>query len=269
MRDWPMRDAAADTSQFYSEYATPLEISYCLGCRFDHGEDRYAFVALAGEQNGPPSDRRVMDIAATFERANAAAALSLRSGRARATGFAQGLACANIAAILLARDASIIALTPKAELLLGDRLRIEGDRLVAQDPTVARHIERLQFRLSDLRDTEPLPAFHVANGVRGLVISPLLIPYGLTDAFSRIRAVLVVRDLDEAATCNGATLRALFRLTPAEAEIATLLAHGHTVEEIAAKRGVHRESVRTMLKSVFGKTQTNRQADLVALLSRL
>ena len=61
-------------------------------------------------------------------------------------------------------------------------------------------------------------------------------------------------------------LKSLFGLTQSEALVAKALTDGKSVEEIASGAGVSLNTTRVHLKNVFGKTGTNRQAHLVALL---
>ena len=56
------------------------------------------------------------------------------------------------------------------------------------------------------------------------------------------------------------------RLTRGEMEVATLLAHGRTLVEIAAYKGRSLDTVRTQLKSVMRKTGANSQAQVVRLM---
>jgi DNA-binding CsgD family transcriptional regulator len=65
---------------------------------------------------------------------------------------------------------------------------------------------------------------------------------------------------------SQASLSSRFLLTPAEAQIALGIADGETLAAIAEARGVSVSTARTQLKSVFAKTGTHRQAELVALL---
>ncbi len=65
---------------------------------------------------------------------------------------------------------------------------------------------------------------------------------------------------------SEASLRSRFCLTPAEAQIALGIADGETLAAVAEARGVSVSTARTQLKSVFVKTGTHRQAELVALL---
>ena len=63
--------------------------------------------------------------------------------------------------------------------------------------------------------------------------------------------------------------RVLFGLTPAEAQLAVFLAAGGSLEEYAGQAIISIETARSQLKRVFAKTETHRQGELVALLSRL
>jgi DNA-binding CsgD family transcriptional regulator len=61
----------------------------------------------------------------------------------------------------------------------------------------------------------------------------------------------------------------MFDLTPAEAKITIALLEGGDLRSIAAAQRVSIETIRSQLKSVFAKTNTSRQADLIALLMRI
>lgn len=61
----------------------------------------------------------------------------------------------------------------------------------------------------------------------------------------------------------------LFRLTSAEIRLAELIAQGLPPEECAARLGISINTVRTQLRSLFRKTETERQVELVGLFARL
>ena len=61
-------------------------------------------------------------------------------------------------------------------------------------------------------------------------------------------------------------LAAVFGLTAAETRLAAQLASGASLAEAAEKLKVSRTTVRTQLQSVFAKTETRRQADLMRVL---
>ncbi|MEP0521462.1 MAG: helix-turn-helix transcriptional regulator [Hyphomicrobiales bacterium] len=60
-----------------------------------------------------------------------------------------------------------------------------------------------------------------------------------------------------------------YGLTKAEALLALEIAQGFSPEEFAAERNISINTVRTQLRSLFTKTETSRQAELVSLLLRV
>ena len=83
------------------------------------------------------------------------------------------------------------------------------------------------------------------------------------------KAILTLADPDENRIPSESILRQAFGLTPAEVRIAIGLCRGQSPQEIANAHGVNVSTVRIQLKTVYAKTETRRQAELVALLIRL
>jgi len=81
--------------------------------------------------------------------------------------------------------------------------------------------------------------------------------------------VVILIDLDAAPQPTPEALQKIFALTHAEAKLAMEIAHGKSPDEIAEAAGVMVGTVRKQLASVFAKTNTHRQAELVALLARV
>ena len=63
---------------------------------------------------------------------------------------------------------------------------------------------------------------------------------------------------------SATILAQLYRLTTAEANLCCELVSGATLEEVAAYQNKKKETLRSHLKSIFSKTGTSRQAELVA-----
>ena len=61
-------------------------------------------------------------------------------------------------------------------------------------------------------------------------------------------------------------LQCRFGLTPAEARLALHLVAGETLRSAAVKLSISYETARTCLKSIFNKTGTCRQAELVIVI---
>ncbi len=65
---------------------------------------------------------------------------------------------------------------------------------------------------------------------------------------------------------SAGALQEYYNLTAAEARLALMLASGQSLTEISTTLNLSQNTVRNQLKSVFAKTETSRQAELVALI---
>ncbi|KQQ19557.1 UNVERIFIED_ORG: DNA-binding CsgD family transcriptional regulator [Methylobacterium sp. SuP10 SLI 274] len=101
---------------------------------------------------------------------------------------------------------------------------------------------------------------------RPLILRTMQIGKGGTAGVDK--AVILI-DLGVMPRPSADVLRKLFSLTPSEARLAIEMACGKSAEEIAAAAQVTVSTVRKQLATVFSKTNTHRQAELVALLTRL
>jgi DNA-binding CsgD family transcriptional regulator len=83
-------------------------------------------------------------------------------------------------------------------------------------------------------------------------------------------AAAVVFIVDPARRLRPASeiLSGLYRLTPAECRVALLLSDGKSLSEIAQILGVSRNTLKTQVASVYSKTGTSRQSQLVRLLAQ-
>jgi DNA-binding CsgD family transcriptional regulator len=89
------------------------------------------------------------------------------------------------------------------------------------------------------------------------------------DDWSDCHTALIMVDLSAPLEPQPDVLQKLFGLTAAEARLAIQITRGETAADIARVTGVSIATIRSQLASVFSKTQTGRQAELVALLARV
>lgn len=100
---------------------------------------------------------------------------------------------------------------------------------------------------------------------------PLLLqvfPFSAGDAGDDPAVAIFVLDPERRPSLDQKVVAELYGLTPAEARLATAIAEGKRLEEIADTFSVSQTTVSFHLQNLFRKTQTSRQSDLVALLIR-
>jgi DNA-binding CsgD family transcriptional regulator len=98
-----------------------------------------------------------------------------------------------------------------------------------------------------------------------IMVSPLL--EAPPDAASKDAAVaLFISDPEERSFSTAEILQTLYGLSRAESELVQLLTQGFSLEQASRERCVSIHTVRSQLKSVFAKTRTKGQADLVQMI---
>ncbi|MBR0688295.1 helix-turn-helix transcriptional regulator [Bradyrhizobium manausense] len=90
-----------------------------------------------------------------------------------------------------------------------------------------------------------------------------------TSVWSDDTCAIVLLDLDARPEPSPRTLQRLFGLTAAEIHVAIELARGGNLLDIARSQRLSRTTIRSHLASLFVKTQTRRQVELVSLLGRI
>lgn len=107
------------------------------------------------------------------------------------------------------------------------------------------------------------------GGSIGVFIMPMR-PQATQGAFGQQGlAMVAIHDPAARPDIDPEIVAEAFGLTPAEAEVAVLLANGLTAEQVAARKFVGLTTVRSQIKSLFAKIGTNRQVDLVRILTGL
>jgi len=85
----------------------------------------------------------------------------------------------------------------------------------------------------------------------------------------RSLAMVLLYQADSRVELDPFIVAGVFGLTPAEARVAVAMAEGQTIDAVAARHSVSVNTIRTQLRSVFEKTGTTRQVELVGLLANL
>jgi len=138
------------------------------------------------------------------------------------------------------------------------RLSEQFDRLVSA--AVSQELSKKvldQGSVMRLLDANGRAAFLTVYSVRG---QPKLV--GMAQA----EVAFCLTYVNATPAVDASRLQAAFGLTPAETRLADRLIRGQDLREIAEHLGLSRETIKTQLSSLFTKTATHRQAELVARL---
>ena len=171
--------------------------------------------------------------------------------------------------------ARIVDANDSAAALLrrGDGLFDEKGSLCALEPEENGELQRLL--------TRALPPFGQQGAGGSMMVSramkqPSLVvhvtPVGRTETAWRtwpVAALVLVLDPAHGGRIDPAMVAAALGLTPAESRIATLLAEGRSVHEIAAATGRKESTTRWHLNNIFAKHGLARQGELVRLVHSL
>lgn len=116
-------------------------------------------------------------------------------------------------------------------------------------------------------DKETILAMERRDGRRPVcvVICPFILRAEFPAPAQKAAAVLLC-DPERMGEIDIDGIRNLYQLTHSEARLSALLAGGDRIDEAAERLGISRNTARTHLKRIFGKTSTTRQAELVRLM---
>ncbi len=167
--------------------------------------------------------------------------------------------------ILLGAGGNVLHANPAASRMVAQAGgAVDGKRLPVGfgGPALRDLLERAESASRDGSAFSGAVALDMADAqVMAMVVA---LPASVDEAQSRLALFLV--DTTKRTRLSDAMLAQIFGLTPTESAVAGRLAAGERLDAIAAALGVSQTTVSFHLRNIFGKTRTNRQADLIALM---
>ncbi len=268
---------------FYTEFRRPHGLGPYLGTQLMPGGEMIAILTLQGPLSRATfSDEEIAAYSVLARHAQRSLMLTVRllEAEARAEALANALSRLSCGVFALDANGRIVFTNATAERLVGNGVTVVDGRLVVDDAG-RRSIE--QAILSTSAGASAVTGDGLIDPVRPLVLSrsgdgdklvlyflPIgqELPWGVRETFTSSR-LLVLAIAQPGEKPDPALIRDVLGLTNGEARLAALIGHGRTPKEAAAALGITEESARTVLKRVFVKTNTSRQAELATMLSRL
>lgn len=282
-------DAFVATHPLYQDFLLPYDRRYNSMCKLvDVPEATVIFSLLSGEAEGPlkPQARAFVD--RLLPHLQRACRIGIRNFVYSTQALVGHMLIDKLRqpVILMSTGGEVMHANEAAqELLRSTRLvQVEGGRVVLPQPhqreLLARCVEMEQaaksappqelqaalrdshfrsLRIAEARGADSVYAFYT-----------LLSPQREMGSFGlRPVVMLLFYHPESAPAIDASLLYAVFGLTPAECRIASLLAEGLSLKQIAHAQGTQHDTVRKQLRSIYQKTSTNRQPELIRLLLHL
>lgn len=229
--------------------------------------------ALRSEREGRTGKRDRKLFAAGAAHALAAVRMQQAMARRGAEMTAGAFDAIDVAAFLIDRHGTVMALSAVAATMVSDTgdgaLCLRNGRLGAP----RRDTDALlQTALGRALDGETIQQHWLASsrgGAPGVLCELFRLPRREWDFGFDPRVLVVVRRAADIPAARAVPLRAALGLTAAEAEIALRLANGEAREAIAAERGTSAQTLGTQIKAILRKGDVGREAELTALVNRL
>ena len=258
---------------FYDEILTPLDVHYSMGLCL-HADDSGHLLALSvsRDRHRPPFEPESLELAQRLlPHVRNVFHLQQRLQQLECTASIMDRVSHGI--WLLDSEGEIVRANTAALRLLAEPrggIHQHGHALTAAwrpDREALHHaIEGACTRLASQRSDFLL---HDASGNAWAACTVHPLQSQTFDAWLptyQAAAILLLHPLAASATTPERTLRDVFDLTAAEAELAQLLLRHGSLAGCAAKLGKSHETLRTQLKALFAKTETHHQADLIRRL---
>ena len=270
-------DSILDASEFYHDFLRPIDAFHQFCGFIDKSETAVSLIStLRPQRAGPFGDDAVQLLRLLMPHLQRAIQLHQKIAglQAKATSAADGLDYLPIGFLAVDSKGKVLVMNRRAEeiLRLNDGLTLCAGGLAARrrDETtrLRAHIQRAMLTGSK-RGLDPGGAMVVSRPSLRRPFQILVTPLPRAGSLlwpEQCAAGIFVADPEHHAAPSEEVLRQFFHLTPAEARLAGALMQGRSLDDAADDFDLSRNTVRSQLRSIFDKTATKRQGDLIRLL---
>lgn len=276
------------TSEFFQDFLLPLDLRYLSGCKVvEDDELSFMIVGLRSQAQGPLDKEGAEFLGRLLPHISRAARIGVNHfiysthalvGHAMVNRLSQPVILTNTAGkiihineagkhlldstmLISVKDGQLEMPKQSLSRFLTDCADIERQiKLNGVSDISSQQYKPLQIHsASNTHHTEKLYAFYTA-----------LLPEKVMGSFGLRPLIMLMFYHPESTTpIDTNLLSAAFGLSPAECKIAALLAEGLSVIEIAESLDKKEDTIRKQLQSIYQKTSTNRQPELIKLLLHL
>lgn len=272
---WTMDHAAFLRTELYGDFYRPFGMARGIGVRlFAEGSRIGVLSGFRGLERGPfdAAEIRLLERLASHLMRSLQLKRQLDRAVAVASGLASGLDRFPQAVLLLDAAGRVVEMNAAANAVLsqpGCPLLVREGRLSARQPADAALLLRAIHGAAPWPGQPPHMRVRLGHGAASLRLMAARVHRADRLGLIRPEGTLVfVAPGSAAGGFDPAVLAWKFGLSSAESQVAAALGGGDSVNEIADRRAVSRETVRAQVKSVLAKTGTTSQGKLIALVAR-
>lgn len=256
---------------YYQEWLSPWGLKWFAGLAFTVRGKVWGAAVHGSPERGPFLSEDITELLRFREHLALAGQRAAALGNQRVEILEKTFSSAARGVVAVNWLGKIIWLNARAEEMLRDAELVREKFLRSADSELDSRLTELvecavKFRPRRRFLSRPV----VAPSRDGKIVSvdALPMPRDFQAMLSGAAALITIHEIG---TTNAAAkdTREQFRLTGREAELAAQLASGRGIADAAAALGMSVSTARQHVKSIFAKTGTHRQAELVALLARL
>ena len=266
-----VQDSAVRRTRFHSDYLVPSDIGSNIGLLIGAGEtvetpvtSLSMYTPIGKPPFGASAENELKLFAPHFTQAMR---MRQRLG-SQAHGF--GLhaieACAT-AVVMVSANRRVLAANQAAEALFRRRPGCQQlGRLTASTPAAVAALERALVTCASLRLEQPAPMVVRLLGQAGSGVVARLAPLPTSAPRGQRGALAFISEEGSPQIDLVRLATVAYGLTAAETYLVRALIAGKTPEDVSEERSVSLATVKTQLRSVFTKTGTRRQSDLLRVL---
>lgn len=269
-------DRFVSGNEFYQDFLLPEGLRYCFGASAYRSENADFLVGLMrGPERGKFDDvsqsilQRLLPHLSSSLKLMTVLEEKLMIGQASSTALETcGTAIIVIDRLARIRHANRIA----EELLLrGEVIQVRGGKVKLAEDGARQRFDTCLARC--MASGKPEMLIFPSCQKRQSRHTMMLVKPHKQSLFSGMlqgdRVICLITPFEPRRVATVEQLMSLFAFTPAEARSAKAIGIGETLEVYANNNGLKVSTVRCQLKSVFAKTATGRQTDLVRLISAI
>lgn len=250
------------------EWCAPNGIHHCTATAVPMPNGDLVVFQIKRRKGAPPfSPTDVERLDALRPHLARAGLLATRWRLERLRSATEALATLGIPAAILDVEGRVLVANRLIEDLTSHHVWLPRDRIALIEPAADKLLKNAIADLGNpaAASVRSFPSKGV--GERPVVMHLIPVTGNARDLFGGGLGVLTVTPLTRPAAWDAALVQSLFDLTPTEARVAGSLAEGLTLDEIAKRHKVKLSTIRSQVRSVFAKTGSNTQSQIVALLA--